>query len=98
MKTTKVRVVVTQRDIDHGIRGSCGFCPIALALQRQRIDLRVRPKHLEDPAANRGTVPLPLKVTRFIHMFDFDGRHAVRPFQFTVELPAALVRKVRAKR
>jgi hypothetical protein len=25
---------VTQEDIDNGIRGSCDFCPIALALRR----------------------------------------------------------------
>lgn len=98
MKTTKVRVVVTQRDINLGTRGNCERCPIARALRRQGFLLAVWRSWLDDVETGHRVTNLPLKACRAIHMFDNYGRSSVQPFQFTVELPVELVRKARAKR
>lgn len=99
MKTAKVRVVVTQRDINNGTRCSGKFCPIGLAVRRQGFEFQAGPYYLCGRFGDRILdIPLPSQARQFISDFDVDGRHAVKPFQFTVELPAALVRKARAKR
>lgn len=36
MKNSVMRVYFTRKDIDNGVRGSCGQCPIALAISRKR--------------------------------------------------------------
>lgn len=83
-KPKVIRVRVTKRDIDNGLRGVCARCPVALALQR-----RIAP--LSDTDGQRWYLgggsyarPLPLAVSRFVRAYDW-GRK-VKPFTFTVRV------------
>ena len=98
MKTTKVRVVVTQKDIDKGAPNTCESCPIARALVNQGFRFYVRMGWLQDPESGYQVATLSKRATEFISRFDQLGRMAVMPFTLYVSLPTALVRKARAKR
>ena len=84
----KIRVNVTQRDIDKGRKRSCYSCPIATSLRRRGWYPTVGATHL---SIDTGTdylpdLPLPKKAQRFIRTFDRCRRDA-QPFSFTLDLP-----------
>jgi len=79
-----MRIVVTQKHIDAGMRKDCERCPVALAL----IDAHVSFYGISSTRVHSFKEPrileLPDVATAFIHRFD-DGE-AVEPFEF--ELPS----------
>lgn len=89
-----MRVTVSQAHIDRGTPLTCGFCPLALALQEQTGErwhviapFAVPNVRLCDATAR---VPLPPEATRFIERFD--GDLPVEPFSFTFDyMPAPVV-------
>lgn len=85
----RVRINVTQRDIDRGIPFSSWSCPVALAIRRhsQLADYFVGRNYfvkgeciIDDMA-----IPLPEVTIRFVS--DFDAGRPVKPIRFTLELP-----------
>ena len=84
--TKKIRVNVTQRDIERGEKGSTRGCPVALALHRH--------KGLEDASVARSGVSVgdwwtspPSCVQEFVERLDRFGPEAVAPFSFDLEVP-----------
>ncbi len=81
-------ISVTAEDIARGKRGSCGECPIALAVARalgKATDVKVTCvfAYIRHNLRDATTVyALPGKATRFIDAFD-DGE-PVEPFTFTM--------------
>lgn len=81
---------VTQEDIDHGQRGFCATCPVALAATRAA----GREIRIGYSTWLAGTVtgwlqgersgPLPKAVSEFIDRFD--AGDPVQPFEFELEL------------
>ena len=83
----KVRINVTQRDIERGIRFTSYTCPIAWAARRHP-ELKgclVAPDSLAFDNSGWVWVPLPEKACGFVD--SFDGGRPVQPFSFTLELP-----------
>src|SRR5690242_11035182 len=96
------RIRVTQDDIDYGIRGDCGKCPIARALLRQCPEFAtVNVKlgyaffwHVKYNYNTMGHKPvgdcvaeLPKEADLFIFDFDADdGEREVKPFEFDIEI------------
>ena len=88
-----MKITVTQENIDKGVRGEIGYCPIALAIKAlgyehvcvddESVDAR---REEDDPYADAFLSYLPTKATSFIHAFD-EGRK-VAPFTF--EMPDLL--------
>lgn len=89
MKT--ITVEVTQDDIANGKQGECGFCPIALALNRHApanhhftVGSNTATLCREDrnDSIPLETASLPLVASRFV--YDFDHTSTVRPFTFKI--------------
>lgn len=89
-----MRIEVTQSDIDHGERGSCTACPIAIALERhlgchvtvQENDTEVAPPCAWIRIQRDGSQhQLPGSAESFIRRFD-DGK-SVAPFAFNLNIP-----------
>lgn len=89
----RVRVEVTQKDIDEGranVRhikafGGCvaDECPVALALNREvHAFSSVTPAHIR---FGKVEIKSPTSVQRFISKFDRNNE--VKPFTFTLEIP-----------
>lgn len=88
----KIKVNVTQKDIDTGLRDNCKDCPIAKAISRTKFGK----EHSVD--VRKGYISyfkigvtglnqhrnLPEKAYNFI--LRFDGHGTVKPFKFTMEL------------
>jgi hypothetical protein len=77
----KIKIEVTQDDIDQGCRWSANHCPIARAVA-QRF-------HSTQVGVNRTwirvgsiTFKTPLRAVRFIKRFD--GKNLVKPFKFNI--------------
>lgn len=79
-----IKIKVTQKDIDRGIKGSVFACPLALAASR-KIDgpIKVGEDQLGDVhlLTHEDDFKLPLKAVKFY--YDFDTGRPVRPFTFT---------------
>jgi hypothetical protein len=91
METKRVRVNVTQRDIDRGEPQECERCPIARAAKRAGI---VNAKVMEGwldvqyfPPSGECGVTLPDPAMRFIE--EFDRNCGVAPFAFELDVPVA---------
>jgi hypothetical protein len=91
-----MKISVTKKDIQNGIRFEGEACPIALATYR-----KLKPNHisvedneiifyLEDDVINFN---LPVKAQEFIENFD-DG-NKVKPFTFTI--PDKVIKQVKGK-
>jgi hypothetical protein len=81
----KLKIEVTQEDIDKGKRDDCTSCPIALAAIRTgATSAFVDSDSIHIVAENeRGLFfKLPLKAQQFIH--DFDYSRPVSPFSFVL--------------
>jgi hypothetical protein len=88
-----MRVAVRQDDIDYGVRGMPGSCPVARALRRYVAPLR--PSVLGFQVAlydhynvQIATLALPDAVRHFVSAFDRGD--PVQPFSFGLTLPEAL--------
>lgn len=80
-----MRIEVTQRDIDNGVRDHCDKCAVALAIRRATgQDWQVAGPYavLADGGYFRESV-LPQVVAQFVR--DFDNELAVHPFSFEFE-------------
>lgn len=80
-----MKVSVTQKHIDQGVKGSTTHDPVALAMKDAgAIRVWVSPVYLGWTDANRKTysVPTPDEVLRFMKVFD-NGAY-VQPFEFEV--------------
>lgn len=88
-----LKVEVTQKDIDIGLRGDCSQCPVALAVSRALIaaglEYGVGVDELNIKLFRHGmlvhTIRTPKEVAEFIE--DFDSRYSVEPFLFEIEVP-----------
>lgn len=80
-----VTINVTQEDIDHGEKGNCSRCPVALAASRVLYHPTIWPCGIwfgRPCSMNRCSVPTPPEVTKFVS--DFDSDRPVEPFSFTL--------------
>jgi len=84
MAMKKVRIDVTQRDIE---RAHAGLCPIERGAKRVLPDPWVGTNSLFLPGME---VSLPARAVKFVS--NFDGGYPVKPFSFTVRVPEAYVR------
>ena len=75
----KLKITVTQEDIDRGLQASHLSCPIALAFKCV-VTGHVEVCHDEVVIGTR-TVPVPRAIHRFIEAFD-SNRNNVRPATF----------------
>jgi hypothetical protein len=83
----KVRIRVTQEDIDRGARTAPTACPIALAVRRALPELdqpRVCSRRIYPDGAINADVLLPQAAQDFIDRYD--NALAVEPFEFELDL------------
>lgn len=74
-----MRINVNQDDIDNGIRASCRYCPVAIALDRHNPNAyhRVYPDHIGGTAADT-----PLDKILNVLIDKYDCRQGMKPFDF----------------
>jgi hypothetical protein len=87
----RVKVEVTQEDIDQGIPSDCTDCPVALALCRV-LDLpdtiTVAHSIIRLPTPDGWQrIRIPDHVRQWIYTFDRKGRSRVGPMTFELEVP-----------
>jgi len=81
-----MKIKVTQKDIDKGLKSNCYECPIAHAFKRKvknqiRYGFAVNSEFIEYLTKDmRYSYPLPKEAKLFIQRFDRD--HPVKPFTF----------------
>ena len=82
-----MKITVTKRDIRLGRKHNCEGCPIARSIRRATGDRTIQVGCDNIFLANEKyvSIPLPLKVKKFIEAFD-EGE-AVKPFSFTMRRP-----------
>ena len=83
----KIKIEVKQRHINHGKRGHCSSCPIALAINNTNCfrDAWISPARFNGWYKNvYSSCKLPRSATRFIRRFD-TGKE-VKPFNFFLEV------------
>ena len=87
----RIRVTVTQEDIDNGKQNNTMACPVALALRRVKgFERAAVASRIWAPAQPCGRsycyvyrhYPVPIRVTSFITAFDHYGAAAVKPSTF----------------
>lgn len=89
----RVRIDVTERDIKAGVPNNADTCPIAIAAKRV-ISGEVCVSFKAGIETGKDTsIPLPKKATRFMYSFDNCDDEKVKPFSFTVNAPASVVKK-----
>jgi len=76
-------ITVTQWHIDHGVKGLCAYCPVALALHDAGLFGTVQDTWLTIGGKNYAS---PIEVESFV--FDFDHSFPVEPFTFKLDLNA----------
>jgi len=101
----KVKVTVTESDIDNGIRGDCWKCPVALAMWRATGWKWAVGETRMHPIGRAFFAQMPDLAQRFIGYFDdavFTGRQDFRgqmvdcrlvaqPFEFEIDVPEEYV-------
>ena len=108
MKLQLTKIKVTQKDIDSG-RSGCKVCPIALALHRKLDPIIVvTPSRIPNVSAYSIAfkyydkideerkyiyIDLPKVAVNFIRDFDRNGKSAVKPFEFEIEVPENQLKK-----
>ncbi len=95
----KRRINVTQDEIEHGVRLSCGNCPVALAiakLVRDEIHVLVDSWSVTffEPTGNGYMIThkRQLPDSAMLWIIDYDSSMPVKPFSFTLDLPKGLLR------
>lgn len=87
----KVRIEVTQEDIDRGTPGSVHSCAVQRAVQRHvNVPVWAGPNNIGVTAM--GFANTPEAVREWIFAFDHD-RRGVQPMSFDLEIPDELVKK-----
>jgi hypothetical protein len=85
----RVKIRVTQDDIDKGIQSNCVECPVARALNRAGIKGLVASSFVSVVSVNDGPAgffaELPRSANRFIERFD--NYREVKPFNFFLNMP-----------
>ena len=84
-----MKIEVTQKDIDKGLKSTCYYCPIALAFKRKikseiALGVAVNAKnvhHFHEKSWHR--YDLPKEAKKFIQRFDSD--QPVKPFTFEIK-------------
>lgn len=85
----KFLIEVTQADIDKGVRGSCGKCPVALALNRatgRESSVDADSLGFEGGECKFDACRAPVEVTAFVRAFD--NTAPVKPFSFEIQIDA----------
>lgn len=93
-----VTITIEQHDIDNGMRGWCGRCPVARAANRVVVagysthvtTSRLSLKDSDGLVMCGHTFHLPYEARQFIR--DFDQEEPVAPFQFQLDIPAEFLR------
>jgi hypothetical protein len=84
----RLKVTVTQEDIDEGERGECSRCPIALAIKRvfsnTFVSVNGADARVEEVDGRRRWYSLSKSAREFIASFDSDGKIAVKPATFVL--------------
>jgi len=80
-----MKIVVTQQNINKGLRGSCSSDPVSLAMKEAGLcSPWVSPAHISWRSKSKDyTVPTPDEVLVFIK--GFDNNVSVEPFEFELE-------------
>ena len=84
-----MKIEVTQKDIDKGLKLTCYYCPIALAFKRKvkseiRCSVAVKTKKVHYFYGKSWvSYDLPKEATKFIQRFDND--EPVKPFTFEIK-------------
>lgn len=81
----KILVEVSVGDIVNGLVSDEHYCPIALALRRQGVEVSVGEDILFDRLGGAYERDLPDEAQEFIHRFD--NGEPVYPFSFEIEVP-----------
>jgi len=84
-----MKIIVTQKDIDKGLKSTCYYCPVALAFKRKikseiPCGVAVNAKnihHFHGKSWDRYNLPKEAK--KFIQRFDND--QSVKPFSFEIK-------------
>ena len=91
MTTTRIKVDVTQEDIDHGVQSDCRKCPVARAISRA-LGFQVEAySTIGIWLSDSDKVPTPAIASAFIRQFD--EFKPVSPFSFDLEVPTELVKQ-----
>ena len=77
-----MKIQVTQEDIDRGIAGSCGRCPITLAIRRATSKNYYTGVEDVFHMDYGPVIRLPFEAIKFIK--NFDSGNEVKPFEFEV--------------
>jgi hypothetical protein len=84
-----MKIIVTQKDIDKGVKSSCYECPIARAFKRKvknkiRYGFAVNSESIEHFTKDMWYIyALPKEAKKFIQRFDHD--QPVKPFTFEAQ-------------
>ena len=85
-----MKIRVTQKNINGGLVGSTGYCPVALALKEAGFyGIYVQPKYIryiDDSGIERMT-KTSKRVERFACRYDKKGKQSVGPFNFILRTP-----------
>lgn len=77
-----MKIKVTQKDIDRGVKNDCDSCPIALAMSKAFGHMISVNDHEYRSRISFTYYPLPVDVQNFIGHFDCEDQ--VEPFEFEV--------------
>lgn len=94
----RIRIEVTPRDIEHGIRGDSSRCMIAVAIARavpnaSRIEVDTQTVRFTDGEGSRWAYITPPIASQYV--VDFDAGDPIDPFAFTLDRDRAV--KVRRR-
>jgi hypothetical protein len=104
-KTVPKKVVLLESDIQEGQRGSCVFCPVAMAVNRllerrffvtvrSVITFRMGNPYTDDWDSDGAWVAaaaMPYEMMLWINGFDVANKRDVKPDEFTVWIPERLL-------
>jgi hypothetical protein len=80
-----VRIDVTQEDIDLGMPGKCGKCPLARAIRRATGSLALVSGEDVYASGFAHLAQLPMEAQKFVKAYDSDQE--VHPFSFDLDIP-----------
>lgn len=95
MRTETINFQVTQKDIDNGRGGDCGFCAVALAVSRKlKTPMYVGTASFQPTCFSMDSVLLPREIVKFIRAFDTQKTklpdsltEPLEPIRFSVDVP-----------
>lgn len=87
----KLKINVTQDDIDKGNRGNSNSCPIARVVRGILPMARVNVRYINSIGMG-ADIALPSEATQFI--VSFDNHYPVAPLEFEVDIPENVIDSV----